>query len=147
MPLYSWAGIRLASPFSSILKMYSSPSGAWPSKITAVMPKCPRAAAIVPPALLSFIVPVSGLFAPTETLLVFAKLVPLKRPGATMSLFSGPRGSHVACTSALIMIEVRPLPPKPIYSCGTSSTFTVLLAMFTLKNFISPPPFFEFMFP
>jgi hypothetical protein len=59
------------------------------------------------------IVPVKGLLAPTDIRLVFTKLVPLKIPGAKMSLFSGPRGSHLGGTSALIMVEVKPRPPKP----------------------------------
>ena len=37
----------------------------------------------------------------------------LKIPGAKISLFSGPSGSHVGGTSLLIMMDVNPLPPRP----------------------------------
>ncbi len=107
--------------------------------IMAVMPRCPRAAPVVPPALLSFIPPVKGLFAPMDTRLVLTRLVPLKTPGAMISLLSGPRGSHVGGTSALIIVEVSPLPPSPRYCCGTSFKLMDFSVMLTLINFISVP--------
>ena len=48
---------------------------------------------------------------------------PVSRPGAKISLFSGPKGSHPGGTSVLIITDVRPLPPSLWYSSGTCSTF------------------------
>jgi hypothetical protein len=84
---------------------------------------------------------VRGLFAPMEIRLVFTKGVPLNSPGAKISLFSGPRGSHAGGTWLLIIIDVRPLPPSPWYSRDISSIIIFLLFMFTCINFIYYLPF------
>ncbi len=72
--------------------------------------------------------------------LVLTRGVPLKVPGAMISLFSGPRGSQVGDTSALIIIDVSPLPPRPLYWAGTSSKRTDLVLMSTRNIFMLTPP-------
>ncbi len=91
----------------------------------ATIPSFAREYATVPPTLLSLMPPVSGLFAPTERRPVFTKVVPVKYPGAKISLFSLPRGSVVAGTSLFTIIEVSARPPSIEYSSGTSSHSTV----------------------
>ena len=73
------------------------------------------------PALLSLIVPVSGLLAPAESLPEFAHMVPVSNPGAKISLLYLPRGSQVGFTSWDTMVDVKPLPPSTFHFSGTSS--------------------------
>ena len=54
----------------------------------------------LPPLLLSLIVPVNGLFAPTEIRPDWAAVVPLKKPGAKISLLFFPSAWQVGFTSS-----------------------------------------------
>jgi hypothetical protein len=60
--------------------------------------------AAVSPALLSLMVPVSGLLAPAERRPEFAAAVPLRSPGANTSLLLAPRAWQVGGTSAAMQL-------------------------------------------
>jgi hypothetical protein len=60
----------------------------------------------VPPELLSLMPPVRGLLAPTEMRPDWTAVVPLRRPGAKMSLLLFPRGWQVGFTSFATNVEV-----------------------------------------
>jgi hypothetical protein len=74
-----------------------------------------------------------------DSRLVLISGVPLKYPGAKISLFCGPKGSQSAGTSLLIMIDVRARPPRPVYSSGTFLVMTDPAVMFILINFMLHP--------
>lgn len=85
-------------------------------------------------------VPVRGLFAPTESLPEEGALVPERSPGAKTSLLNGPRGSHPGGTSSATIREVRALPPRRAYFSGRSSNLTsreVMLRRRILDTWIS----------
>ena len=75
----------------------------------------------VPPALDSLIPLVNGLFAPAENRPELAQEVPESIPGAKTSLLYLPSGWQVGFTSLATTVDVKPLPPIPIHSSGTSS--------------------------
>jgi hypothetical protein len=56
------------------------------------MPNLAIICAEVPPALLSLMPPVKGLFEPTESRPEFEATVPVSKPGANTSLLFGPSG-------------------------------------------------------
>ncbi|KAF5040287.1 hypothetical protein DSECCO2_535060 [anaerobic digester metagenome] len=89
--------------------------------MSALTPSFARRWAAVPPELLSFIPPVSGLLAPTDKRPEFAAFVPANRPGANTNLFLLPNGLQVGSTSSEIIVEVNPLPPRVFHLSGTSS--------------------------
>ena len=89
-----------------------------------------------PPELDSLIVPVSGLFAPTDMRPELGADVPLRSPGAKIILLFLPRAWQVGLTSSLTKLEVSARPPSRAYSSGTAPTFTFKVVMSTRINLL-----------
>src|SRR5829696_5497514 len=76
-----------------------------------------------PPALASLTPPVNGDFPPIEIRSVEESMCPTNRPGAKMSLFPAPNGSHLASTSSNRMRANSPRPPRRFHVSGIVSSF------------------------
>ena len=96
-------------------------SADFPQRTSAEIPSRASFRAADPPEFDSLIVPVRGLFPPTERRPLLGREVPAMIPGAKTTTFSGPRGSAFGGTSDATIAEVRPRPPSPEYRCGISS--------------------------
>ena len=72
----------------------------------AAIPSLAKCWAAVPPAFDSLMVPVNGLFPPALSRPEHGAAVPLSSPGARISLFLGPKGSHRPGTSPATIVEV-----------------------------------------
>ena len=71
-----------------------------PSKTKALIPCLASIYEGLPPTFASFIPFVNGLLPPTEVRAEFGNGLPVSIPFATISLFSGPSGSHLGGTSS-----------------------------------------------
>jgi hypothetical protein len=85
------------------------------------------------------IVPVSGLFAPTESLPEMGADEPVRRPPAKTSLFAEPSGVQVGGTSSPTMAEVRARPPRAAHRSGTGSSeiSSVFMSIRITRSFTS----------
>src|SRR5512144_1344845 len=112
LPTRSAASSNLTPSFVTT-KVYHLPFSGWPSRIMAARPSLATFWLERPPALLSLIPPVRGLFPPKEIRpLLGAAGEPLTHPGAMTILLFGPSGWHIGSTSSKTIDEVRPRPAQ-----------------------------------
>src|SRR5262245_26916801 len=91
-----------------------------------------------PPTLASLMPPVRGLLVPMETRPEVVTAVPPRRPGARISLFSGPSGSQRGDTSWFKISAERARPPRSAYSAGHSSYVAVSRSIRTRRILVIP---------
>jgi hypothetical protein len=123
-------------------------SADFPRRTSAAIPSRASFRAADPPEFDSLIVPVRGLFPPTDRRPLLGRVVPAMIPGANTTTFSGPRGSAFGGTSDATIAEVRPRPPSPLYRPESSSNalFPVvrstcnILAIRSLRRFARGAP-------